>query len=325
MVKLCKQFDSGVIIMVIIVKKIVYLLLTLGINLYVCSFISSKLPARIELRRGYLETKARGLAYPFIKLFKYLSKDYKLNIWDFFIFLFSFLIWTVVPITSSLILVDVDFSLLAGLVFYSILLFLNLANLSNTSQELVFSNVTKKIGMIFTFFIPILLCSASVVLINRTISLKDMVNFQYQYWNIMYQPLGFIIVFASILLQFKLLGITKQNSVLFSENREKEGAGIGRLITRLSGYSIIFFLIILINIFYLGGWQNIYFVKGEIVLALKFYIIFVILLFLDKATPKLNNYYYLASINWKFLVPISVVNFAITLVFFILRNVYKLI
>ncbi|MCL4377437.1 MAG: NADH-quinone oxidoreductase subunit H [Actinobacteria bacterium] len=309
----------------IIIKKIIYLIIILGINFYVCSFLSNKLTARVELRRGYLETRAGGLAYPFIRLFKYLSKDYKLNIWEFFIFLFSFLIWTVIPISSNLILVDIDFSLLIGFLFFIIILFLNLINSFNTSYNLVLSNVIKKTGIIFTFFLPLLFCSVSIVLINKTLSLKDIVNFQYQYWNIIYQPLGFIIVFASALLQMKLLGITGKNPILFSENTEKEGDGIGRLIARLSYYSILFFLIMLINIFYLGGWQNIYFLNGGIVIVLKFYIIFIILILLDKATPKLDNYYYLISINWKFLMPVAAVNFIITFLFFILRNVYKII
>jgi len=83
------------------------------------------------------------------------------------------------------------------------------------------------------FFVPVLFCSASIVLVNRALSLDEIINFQYQGWNVIYQPLGFITVFASILLHLKLLGINSKNPVLYSENIDKEVLGFGRLITRI--------------------------------------------------------------------------------------------
>jgi len=98
-----------------------------------------------------------------------------------------------------------------------------------------------------------------------------------------------------------------------------------RSVCQISNYTILFFLIVILNIFYLGGWQQLFFINGEIMFALKFYIVFVILILLDKATPRLGSYDYLVSINGRFLLPISAVNFLITLVFFILRNIYNLV
>ena len=88
---------------------------------------------------------------------------------------------------------------------------------------------------------------------------------------------------------------------------------------------IVFFLIIILNILYLGGWQGLYIIRGEIILAIKFYIIFVILLVMDKATGRIDSYSLLVRINWKFLVPVSLVNFIVTFGFFIARDVYNLI
>jgi NADH-quinone oxidoreductase subunit H len=224
-----------------------------------------------------------------------------------------------------LIIVDLDYNLIAGFLFYVIIIFLNLANASRTEHNYIYSNIAKKTVQVLAFFVPVLFCSASIVLVNRALSLGEIVNFQYQYWNVIYQPLGFIAVFASILLHFKLLGINSKNPVLYSENIDKEVLGFGRLITRISNYTILFFLIVILNIFYLGGWQQLFFINGEIMFALKFYIVFVFLILLDKATPKLSSYDYLVSINGRFLLPMSAVNFLITLVFFMLRNIYNLV
>ena len=310
--------------MVIILKKVIYIILIFAANLYLASFLAGKLNAKMDLARGYVATRASGLSYPFIRIFRFLSKDHKVNFWEFLIFFFSFAIWAVIPLSSNLIIVDLDYNLLVGFLFYIIIIFLNLANASRTEHNYIYSNIAKKTVQVLAFFVPVLFCSASIVLVNRALSLGEIVNFQYQYWNVIYQPLGFIAVFASILLHFKLLGINSKNPVLYSENIDKEGLGFGRLITRISNYAILFFLIVILNIFYLGGWQQLFFINGEIMFALKFYIVFVVLILLDKATPRLSSYDYLISINGKFLLPMSVVNFLITLVFFMLRNIYNL-
>jgi NADH-quinone oxidoreductase subunit H len=311
--------------MAIILKKVIYIILIFGVNLYLASFLSGKLNARMDLARGYISTRARGLSYPFIRILRFLSKDHKINFWEFLIFFFSFAIWAVIPLSSNLIIVDLDYNLLAGFLFYIIIIFLNMANASRTEHNYIYSNIAKKTVQILAFFVPVLFCSASIVLVTRVLSLGEIVNFQYQYWNVIYQPLGFITVFASILLHFKLLGISSKNPVLYSENIDKEGLGFGRLITIISNYTILFFLIVILNIFYLGGWQQLFFINGEIMFALKFYIVFVILILLDKATPRLSSYDYLVSINGRFLLLMAAVNFLITLVFFILRNIYNLV
>ena len=266
-----------------------------------------------------------GSGIRFLNFSDILQKITGLIYGKYFSFFFSFFIWTVIPFSQTLILIKFDSDLLISFLFYLILIFLMLMNGSRSLHGFIFQNITKNLLMVYTFLLPVFFCVTSLVLINRTLNLKEITGFQYQYWNIIYQPLGFIVLFTSALLQIKLLGITKSNPVLFSENQEKEGAGLGRLIARVAKYSALFFLIVMISILYLGGWHNLYFVNGNIIFILKFYIIFFILLLLDKATPRLDDYKYLISINWKFLIPFSVANFLLTIVFFILRNIYNLI
>ena len=265
--------------MLVVLKKVIYMVVILGVNLYICSYINSKFTSRIELKRGYRATKMGGLSYPAVKLFKYLSKDYKINIWEVFIFLFSFLMWSVVPITPNLVLVGVNYGLFDGIFFYVLILILNVISGGGTSYNFLFTKMTKKIGMTLSFLIPIIFSATSIVLVNRTMSLKEIVNSQYEHWNIVYQPIGFLVVFVAIIFQFKLSGINKKNLFIFSDNAYKEGGGFGKAISRLSDYSRLFFLIITLIILYLGGWHNIYFIRGEVALILKFYIIFGIIYF----------------------------------------------
>lgn len=311
--------------MIQIFIKVIYLFLIIGINLYICSYIVNKVSARVELKRGFINGGAGGLGYPVLKVFKYLSKNDRLNIWEILIFFFSFFIWTIIPFSPTLILIRFENDLFIAILFYMILLFLILINASRSRHGYIFKNAVKNILMIYTFFMPVIFSILGVVLINRTLTLKEIVGFQYQYWNIIYQPLGFIVLVTSTLLMIKLFGITKKSSFFFAQNSEKEGYGFGRLAVRVSYFSTLFFMIVMMIILYLAGWQNLFFINGNIVFVIKFYIIFFILILLDKATPQLNDYNYLVSINWKFLVPVSAVNFLLTIIFFMLRNIYNLI
>src|SRR3989304_2793155 len=260
-----------------------------------------------------------------IAFFKYISRNEKINIWTFFIFLLSLLIWSVVPITANLVLIEMDYSLLIALTSYIILIILLFFNSSRTSYGAVYSESGKKILILLSFLLPALFSIASIVLINKTLSLKEIVNSQHQYWNIILQPLGFIVFFISIFLQLKLLGVRGKSYISSGTNIGKEGTGLGKIIERFSVYMIVFFLIIILNILYLGGWQGIYIIRGEIILAIKFYVIFVILLLMDKAIGRIDSYSLLVRINWRFLIPVSLVNFIVTFGFFIARDVYNLI
>ncbi|MBC7334378.1 MAG: NADH-quinone oxidoreductase subunit H, partial [Actinobacteria bacterium] len=231
--------------MIVVLRKSFSILLLLAINLYIVAYINSKLAPRIELRRGPRTTRAGGISYPWTKFLSYLAKDNRVNIWEIIIFLVSLSIWTMVPITSSLVLIDLDYSLVVVLIIYTLLLILNVINGQDSSYGALYTRVFKKIGMILFFLVPILLCASSIVLVNRSLSLKSIVGFQYQYWNVLYQPLGFVVMFVSILFQIKLLGITKKNRFLFSHNFDKEGKGLGKLFIRLSSYMAFFLLITL--------------------------------------------------------------------------------
>ncbi len=311
--------------MVSIFLKVIYVFLIVGINLYVGSYFVNKIAGRTVYKRGYTAIKDGGVSYPAFKIFKYLEKDSKVGLWDFLLLLFSFFIWVFIPFSNVLILIRFDNDLIISLLFLMILFFLFVINNSKSKYSLIFNNISRNVVMMFSFLIPLFLNIASLVLINRTLALKEIIGLQYRNWNIIYQPLGFLIFLCIIFLQVKIFGLTKTDKLFYGDNWGIEGNGFAKLALRIANYNIVFFLIVLTVILYLAGWQNFYFINGNIMFLLKFYIIFFIILLIDKATPAINYYKYLTAINLKFLTPISVVNFIITIVFFMLRNVYSLI
>jgi len=310
--------------MAVIIKRVIYVLLSLTINLYIGAYLANKLSARAELRRGYALSRVGGISYPYFKLLKYLSKESSIMLWDVLVFMFSILIWSVVPISSNLAVMDIGSGFFASAFFYLAALAMLVLS-SQSKYEFQLGNVLREAGMSITFFLPALLSFLSIMLVNRTISLKEIVNLQYNYWNIVYQPLGFFIVLISAILQVKILGLTRKNITLFSRNLERQGSGFSKAISRFAKYMLAFYLVAMINIFYLGGWLDLYFVDGNILLVIKFYLIFIAILLFDKAMPEIDNHKYLIDINWKFLVPVSVFNFMLTIGFLMLRNIFGVV
>ena len=311
--------------MLLILKKTIYILIIVALNLYVCTYLVSKLSSRMELRRGYRMTRVGGIGFPAIRFLSYLGKKANMNIWIFLLFIFSLLIWTVAPISPNLVLVDMDSSLMAAILFIIIIIVLNLASQLTTRYRLIMGEVSRKMIMVLSLTIPIFLSIVSIMLVNRSFGFKEIVSLQHVYWNIVYQPLGFIICLVSIVLMLKIFRLNKNGVPGAAGFGEHEGNGISRMIMKFSEYTIVTFLIYMTVLLYLGGYKNLFFIKGEIMLGIKFYTVFIFSLFAGKALGNIEDYRLFFRINFKFLIPLALINFVVTLGFFIARNIYGLV
>ena len=311
--------------MLLILKKTIYIFIIVALNLYVCTYLVSKLSSRMELRRGYRMTRVGGIGFPAIRFLSYLGKKANMNIWIFLLFIFSLLIWTVAPFDSNLVLVDMDWSLLAAILFIIIIIVLNLAGQLTTRYKLIMGTATRKMIMVLSLTIPVFLSIISVLFVNKSFGFKEIVSLQHVYWNIVYQPLGFIICLASIILVIKILRFNKSGAIDEAGFGEHEGNGISKLIIKFSEYTIVIFLIYMTVILYLGGYKNLFFIRGEIMLGIKFYAVLIFSLFAGKALGNIEDYRLLFRINFKFLIPLALINLAVTLGFFIARNIYDLV
>jgi NADH-quinone oxidoreductase subunit H len=296
-----------------------------ALNLYVCTYLVSKISSRMELRRGYRMTRVGGIGFPAIRFLSYLGKKANMNIWIFLLFIFSLLIWTVAPFNSNLVLIDMDWSLMAAILFIIIIIVLNLAGQLTTRYKSIMGTASRKMIMVLSLTIPVFLSIVSVLFVNKSFGFKEIVSMQHVYWNIVYQPLGFIICLASIIMVLKILRSNKGGAIGSAGFGEHEGNGISRLIMKFSEYTIVIFLIYMTVLLYLGGYKNLFFIRGEIMLGIKFYAVFIFSLFAGKALGNIEDYRLLFRINFKFLIPLALINFAVTLGFFIARNTYGLV
>jgi len=311
--------------LLIILKKTIYILVIVALNLYVCTYLASKLSSRMELRRGYRMTRIGGIGFPAIRFLSYLGRRANINIWVFLLFIFTLLVWTVAPINPDLVLVDMDSSLLAAILFITIIIVLNLAVQLGTRYGLIMGQATRKMVMVLSLTVPVFLSAVSIILVNRTFGFKEIVSLQHVYWNIVYQPLGFVICLVSIVLMLRILELNRKGSPGAAGSSSYEGNGMSRMIIRFSEYTIVIFLVYMTVLLYLGGYKNLFFIRGEIMLGIKFYAVFVFLLFVERALGNITDYRLLLRINFKFLIPLALGNFVVTLGFFVARNIYGLV
>ena len=311
--------------MLILIQKIGYIILILGINLYIVSYLNNKIVSRVELRRGYKGYKRGGLGFPFSSSLKYIAKGTPFSIWDICIFVFSVILWSVVPISFDLYIIDSEHNLFFALVLYVMLLIFKVFSVSYSKYNFIISSFFRKTTQTLSLLIPLLFSVLSIIILNKSLDFKIIVNSQYQVWNVIYQPIGFIVFFISIILQVKLMNLSDYNQFIITDNITKEGEGISKLTLRFSNYLILFFLITLLNILYLGGWQKLFMISGNIMIAIKFYVILVIVVLLERSISGISSINKLISLNYKLLLPLSIFNLAVTIVFFILRNVYFII
>ncbi len=311
--------------MLLIIRKIGIIILALGINLYIVSFLNNKLIARIELRRGFKGYKKGGAGFPFSSSLKYIAKNYEFSIWDIIIFILSISIWTFLPISYNISLAESDFNLLAVIIIYVLIIILKIFSASYSNYGFVISDIQKKINQILALMLPLFFCILSIAVLNSTLSFKTIINSQYQLWNIAYQPVGFIVFFVSIVLQIKLLNLFDLNQFTYEGNIVKEGEGISKLVHRFSGYIIIFFTIVLFNMLYLGGWEKFYRIRGDVMVAIKFYLVLAFIIIVERSVSNISNEAKIINLSYKILLPLSVFNLLLTIVFYILRNVYLIV
>jgi NADH-quinone oxidoreductase subunit H len=280
----------------------------------------------MELRRGYRETRIGGLGFPFIRFFSNLGKDNSAGVWSYFIFLFSLLIWAMVPFTVELSLIDMDSNLVIALLFLLIAVILNITGLERTKHGVIWGQGSKMLVYRLTLLIPFFICIASLILASKTFNLKEMVDLQRDYWNIVYQPLGFIISVLCTALIMKATGLNRDGRLGFQALDYSEGGGFTQAVSRFSGYSIVLFMTYLITLLYLGGYKNLYVIRGDVMLGVKFYIVFIFILFAAKALgSNISDNRIFMRISSKFLIPLSILNFVVTLGYFIFKNVYGLV
>lgn len=317
--------------------KSVLLVVVLLTGFAYLSYIERKLVARFQVRYGPNRAGPFGALQPIADALKMVFKEEIIPLHvDRLVYVLApaltvipaLVIWAVIPVSGGSITIfgqtitpyvaDVNVGLLyilaiASLGTYGIVL----AGWSSNNKYSLLGGLRTGSQML-SYELPMGIALASVVLIAGSLSLVDIVNSQSVIWFVVLQPIGFIIYFISGLAEAgrSPFDLPETENELVSGFATEYG-GIKFALFFMGEYIHMITISALATTFFLGGWYGPF--VGQIpILGLAYFLIkvaFVIFLIIwVRASLPRVRYDQLMRFCWKFLLPLSLLNLAVTAV-----------
>jgi NADH-quinone oxidoreductase subunit H len=328
--------DPISLIVVPAIKSVVLVLALLSGFAYL-SYVERKLVARFQVRYGPNRAGPFGLLQPMADGFKMLFKEEVVpNPVERVTYLLApamavipaLIIWAVIPIsdasftilgqTINLYVADVNVGLLyilaiASLGTYGIIL----AGWSSNNKYSLLGALRTSSQML-SYELPMGVALVSLLLVAGSLRMVDIVNAQKSLWFVVLQPVGFIIYFIS--------GLAEANRSPF-DLPETENELVAGFVTEYGGikfalffmgeYISVFTISALTTTFFLGGWHGPFVdqfpILGLVYFSVKLTAIIFVIVWIRASLPRVR-FDQLMQFCWKFLLPLSLLNIAVTAV-----------
>ena len=320
-----------VVLMLVKVAVVVAVLLILPIPL---TWIERKIAGHIQQRLGPMRVGWHGLLQPLADGLKLLTKeDHIPDEADRFLFTLApiitlvatFSVFVALPIGEpvtiwgteiTLHLTDMNVALLYVLAIAGIDVFgVIIGGWASNSKYAVLGSL-RTCAQLISYEIPMGFAVVGVVMLAQSMSLVTIVEAQADLWNVVYQPIGFLVFFIA--------GMAEAQRIPF-DLPEAEGdlgagyhteySGMRFSLFMISEYLIMVFLSALTVILFFGGWNPLFVPLPPMVWFLLKTSFFIWLFMWFRFTFPRYRYDQLMSIGWKVLLPLSLANILITGVF----------
>ena len=284
-------------------------------------WIERKVAARIQDRIGPNRVGPIGLLQTIADMIKLLSKEditptaadrVLYNAAPLVSFASVVLIWAVIPFTPFHYGVDLE---IGALYFVAIASFGTLAIMvagwaSNNKYALL--GAFRVVSLLVSYEVPLVFALLLPVMLAGSMSLLDIVNAQTGMWFVAFSPLAFVIFYISSQAEtgrapFDL--IEAESELVAGFNIEYSGMKFGMFFA--AEFLHVFTNGILMALLFFGGWMGPYYYESPLIafawLGAKGGLIYFTTLWLRNTVPRLRIDQIMAF-NWKFLVPLSIVN-----------------
>lgn len=314
------------------IKVVVVTLIVFALPLPL-TYIERKVAGHIQVRLGPYRVGPHGILQPFADMVKLMFKEdiipAKADPWLFRIapviaMVPAFAVFATIPFGEKVTLPIVNYEVnlyisnmdtgilyvlaIAGLSVYGIIL----GGWASNSKYPLLGGLRSSAQMI-SYELALSFACIGVVMIVNSLSLVDIVKAQSGWhWNILYQPVGFVIFFIA--------GLAEINRIPFDLPEDEGTLGAGYH-AEYSSMRFAFFMLteyvamvsmsILIVLLFLGGWDGPAFLPGIVWFLLKVAMLIYIIIWTRFTYPR-YRYDQLMSIGWKILLPLSLANILIT-------------
>lgn len=293
----------------------------IGLNGVILVWLERKIAGHVQRRPGPYEVGPHGLLQPLADALKLIGKQLfipkgadKILFWaaPILSFLPVFLLLIPMPFGPKLFALDVDLGLLLILAFAGVnVLAVCLAGWSSRNKWSLLG-AARAVSQCVAYEIPMLLALLSVAFMEGTLNLTEIVNQQEPWlWNIVYQPLAFIIFFVCAVAETNRcpFDLPEAESEL-TAGFHTEYSGMAFSMFMLAEYSYIIVVCCVATSVFLGGWHG-PFLPGSWWFLGKVYALIVVFMWLRWTYPRVR-FDQLLNMNWKWLLPLSLLNLFVT-------------
>lgn len=314
------------------IKVVVVTLIVFALPLPL-TYIERKVAGHIQVRLGPYRVGPHGILQPFADMIKLMFKEdiipAKADPWLFRIapviaMVPAFAVFATIPFGEKVTLPIVNYEVnlyisnmdtgilyvlaIAGMSVYGIIL----GGWASNSKYPLLGGLRSSAQMI-SYELALSFACIGVVMIVNSLSLLDIVRAQSGWhWNILYQPVGFVIFFIA--------GLAEINRIPFDLPEDEGTLGAGYH-AEYSSMRFAFFMLteyvamvsmsILMVLLFFGGWDGPAFLPGIVWFLLKVAMFIYIIIWTRFTYPR-YRYDQLMSIGWKILLPLSLANILIT-------------
>jgi NADH-quinone oxidoreductase subunit H len=301
------------------------------------SYVERKLVARFQVRYGPNRAGPFGLLQPIADALKMVFKEEIIPIQvERVVYLLApaltvvpaLVIWAVIPISGTSFtlfgqtitpyVADVNVGLLYILAITSLGTYGVVLGGWSSNNKYSLLGALRTSSQMLSYELPMGVTLVSLLLIVGSLSLVDIVNAQKAVWFVVLQPIGFIIFFIS--------GLAEANRSPFdlpeTENELVAGfateyGGIKFALFYMGEYIHMITVSALTATFFLGGWYGPFVDRipflGLVYFVVKVALVIFVIVWVRASLPRIR-YDKLMQFCWKFLLPLSILNLAVTAV-----------
>ncbi len=293
------------------------------------TYLERKFIGRLQGRLGPTRTGPMGLLQPIADALKLLAKEDvtpvsndRAAFWaaPLAVFVPAFVIWVSIPFTRDIVVRNLDMGLFFIFAVSGVSIVGMLMAGWGSANKYAFLGAARSAAQLISYELPLLFCVMGVVMIARSLDLREIVERQ-TVWYIVLQPLAFIIFLTSGLAEVGRAPF----DIPFAESEVIGGpfveySGMHWAVFYLAEYANTFLVATLTTLLFLGGWRGPAPVGGwgeGVMMAFWFLVktmaVVLVIFWIRTAVPRLRIDQ-LMSLAWKGLIPLSIVNMLLTAV-----------
>lgn len=288
-------------------------------------WVERKIAARVQDRLGPNRVGPWGLLQSVADALKLLTKEditplgadkFIYNLAPIIAFASIVLLWAVVPFTPLHVGANLAIGVLYFMAVGSIATIKVMVAGWSSNNKYALLGAFRTIAQLLSYEVPLVLALIVPVLIAGTMSLQELTIAQQGMWFVFMAPVAAVIFFIANLAEvgrapFDLL--EAESEIIAGYNIEYSGFKFGMFMA--AEFMHAFTICVLTAVIFLGGWSGPFVhelpVLGFVWLGLKTAVVYIFMLVLRATVPRVRIDQ-LMAFNWKFLVPISIINLLVT-------------